>query len=122
MKNRPSIELPLNEFLRVVAVCDLKDNNVYPSDDVGQKIACELEHKTGISQKNLAGLNNLEKCQYWISAQPNDFVVQTQTKFAEICFLISNRARSFDMVFHNTKQNPNEWGDKVLLTIRYEPL
>lgn len=120
MNNRPSIDLPLTEYLRAVAVYDMKDNNVYPTDAVCEKLARELERKTGVGQKNLAGISKLEKREYWISAQPTEFAVQTQKKFEEICLLIGNTAKNFDMVFHNIKQPLNEWGDKVLLAIRYE--
>jgi hypothetical protein len=122
--NRPSRNLPLDEFLVVINACDLEGDWVVPKDDVREKLAQEVEQRTGIKSSNLAGASDksIEALRRWISARPDEFVTQTRTAVDGLCaLLIKKKATTFEIAFHNTKLPPNELGHEVLLAIRYVP-
>lgn len=123
MNDRPSQNLTLDEFLVAINACDLEGNYVVPKDGVCEKLAHEIEQRTGIKSSNLAGEDGrgMEHYKTWISAKPGEFITRTRLAVEEICVRLTvRRAKTFDIAFHNTRQRPNEWGDKVLLAVRYE--
>jgi hypothetical protein len=111
---------PLDEFLVTVNARDLQGDFVVPKDDVRERLTLEIEGKTGIRSSNLTDERAGETFQRWVSAKPGEFITQTRIAVDGICALLTrNGAKSFEIAFHNTKLDPNEWGEKVLLAIRY---
>lgn len=120
MSTQSPQSLSLGEFLVAVAARDLQGSFVVPKDDVVEKLSHEIGQRTGIKSRNLAGASGFRSARYWVSAVPGDFAMQTRRAVDDTCSLLrQNAARTFQIAFHNTKQHPNEWGDKVLFAIRY---
>ena len=92
-----------------------------PKDDVAERLTQEIAQRAHIQSRNMAGENSVELPQHWVSAKPGDFATQTLKAMDDICTLLrQNAAKSFEIVFRNTKHSPNEWGDRVLLAVRYD--
>lgn len=112
--------LRLDEFLVVINDRDLEGAYIIPKPDVAVRLTKEIEARTGIKSCNLAGEENVKEFKQWVSAQPGRFIVEAHLAVDAVgLFLKRNEATSFEMIFHNLRDEQN-WGDRVLLAIRYE--
>jgi hypothetical protein len=119
MSNSIPDNVSLDEFLVTVNARDQLRFYVVPKLDVAERLAREIEKKTGVKSRNLSGGSFVESRQ-WVSAQPGQFVTQTRIAFDGMCALLSReKAKSFELAFHNIQDNQN-WGDRVLFAVRYD--
>lgn len=110
----------LDEFLVVVNGRDLDGTFIVPKPDVAARLTQEIEQRTGLKSRNMAGESGVETSQHWVSAQPGQFITQTRAAVDAVSTLLrQNAARSFEVTFHNTEDKLN-WGDRVLLAVRYD--
>jgi hypothetical protein len=120
MSTRPAQHLPLDEFLAVVSSVDLHGSFIIPESDVAERLTSEVERKTEIKGSNLADEIGTKELTYWVSAKPEEFITQTDLALDGICQrLRCDAAGTFEITFHNTKQGPNMWGDRIWLGLRY---
>jgi len=116
-RQSPSID----EFLVAVSSRDLQGDFVFPKPDVEERLTQEVAHRTGSKSRNMAEEKGLETVQYWISAKPYHFVAETKRAVDNVCLLLGQKgSKAFELIFHNTKQSPNEWGKQVLFAVRYD--
>lgn len=112
--------LRLDEFLVIINARDVDGAYVVPKPDVADKLAREIEEKTGLRSRNLASERSVETFKHWINAQPGRFITETRIAIDGVCALLKEKAaKSFEIEFRNTKDQLN-WGDRVLLAVRYE--
>lgn len=119
MSNTTFQSLPLDEFLLAVSGRDLERTFVVPKPDVAARLTREIEEKTGLKSRNMAGESGVESSEHWVSALPGPFVADTRLALAGVCTRLEQAAANgFDLAFHNTEGGVN-WGDRVLIGVRW---
>jgi hypothetical protein len=121
---RPSSDTPIAEFLREIAHLDIRDDYVAPKDDVSKRLETEIQRKCNCIPSLLIAEYATGKAKRmdrkFISADPSTFADDT---LAEIDRISSNLkqigAKQFEVAFHNTPCEPNEWGDQIVFVVRY---
>ncbi len=119
MSNSTLKSSSFDEFLIAINDRDMAGYYVVPKPDVAARLTREIEQKTGLKSRNMAG-ESVTEVRRWVSAQPGHFITQTRIAVDGMCaLLMRDGAKNFEVTFHNTQDSLN-WGDKVLLAIRYD--
>lgn len=117
---RPSFDTEFGPYLVSINALDRVDDYIIPQDDVRERISREIHCRTGISAENLAGQTGASEERSWVSARPGEFIAQTHLAVDRIAAALQRaKASSFEIAFHNINQPPNEFGDRILLAVRY---
>jgi hypothetical protein len=112
--------------LDAIAALDTRDGFVAPSYDVGSRLAREIEsisHCTPaiLATEHAAGETGCLQRRF-ISAAPSSFADQTLAEISRIAAELQHRrAKRFEVEFHNTRTDPNDWGDQIVVAVRYVP-
>ncbi|MHB1308685.1 MAG: hypothetical protein ACYC23_16520 [Limisphaerales bacterium] len=117
---RPSLDLEFGSYLVSINDLDRVKEYIVPQQDVRERISREIHRRTGIPPAILAGRDGVKEEKSWVSARPGEFISQTHIAVERIAQLLQrSKAMSFELAFHNTSLPPNEFGDSILVAVRY---
>jgi len=120
----PSHDTPIAEYLRNIALSDIRDGYVAPSPGVKERLEWEIQKRTNCSpallvREHVAGRTKCMERKF-ISADPVTFTDDTLAGIESISAALKKLgATHFEIAFHNTVSGPNEWGDQVVVAVRY---
>ena len=114
----------IDALLRDIAMTDLRDGYVAPNKararELGALIAAEAAAELcDLTEEDCAGKTGPHIVNQSAAAR-EAFAANLQPRIANVIkTLRERRANRIDVAFHNTVCLGNEWGDQVLLAIRY---
>ena len=114
----------IDALLRDIARTDIRDGYVVPNKararQLGALIAAETEAALcDLTEEDCAGKTEPHIVNQSAAAR-DAFAANLRPRIANVIKAIKEkRAKRIDVAFHNTVCLGNEWGDQVLLAIRY---
>ena len=121
---RPTPETPIAEYLRDISRLDIRDGYVAPKYDVSKRLEKEIQSRCNcipallISEYATGKAMRMEP--KFISADPESFADDTLAELDRISSTLKQiGAKQFEVAFHNTPYAPNEWGDQIVIAVRY---
>lgn len=121
---RPSPDSPIADYLRDIARLDICDGYVAPRSDVSKRLERDIQRRNNCIPAALHAELGAGKAKRmdrkFISANPVTFAVDTLAEIDRISTTLKQiGATQFEVAFHNTLCESNEWGDQIILAVRY---
>ena len=125
MNEHPSdSDTPIEQFLSTVATFDLRDGYVAPKEEASRRIEAEISRRCGSTPALLAtdhAMGRTHELDHTVvSAKPDVFVTETLSEIQRISEALSqHHAKRFEITFQNKSGEPNLWGDRIFVGVRY---